>query len=94
MAFLHDDIGLETETVLRRLGFRVMRPGLPLELGEIEHKVRHAEKPLAYWANGLIAASIGIAGGGSGGGGAVQPADATSPERSWVFLSLAYLHGV
>lgn len=42
VAFLHDDIGLATETVLRRLGFRVMRPGLPLVLDEIEHKVREA----------------------------------------------------
>eukprot|EP00752_Nemacystus_decipiens_P003689 g3399.t1 len=37
VAFLHDDIVLETETVLRRLGFRVMRPGLPLDLEDIEH---------------------------------------------------------
>eukprot|EP00903_Cladosiphon_okamuranus_P022060 g20287.t1 len=38
VAFLHDDIGLETEGVLRRLGFRVMRPGLPLDLEDIEDK--------------------------------------------------------
>ncbi|CAM9734915.1 unnamed protein product [Ectocarpus fasciculatus] len=39
VAFLHDEIGLGTETLLRRLGFRVMRPGLPLNLDEIEDPV-------------------------------------------------------
>ncbi|CAN0477113.1 unnamed protein product [Ectocarpus sp. 12 AP-2014] len=39
VAFLHDEIGLGTENLLRRLGFRVMRPGLPLNLDEIEDPV-------------------------------------------------------
>ncbi|CAN0007313.1 unnamed protein product [Scytosiphon promiscuus] len=39
VAFLHDDVGLPTETLLRRLGFRVMRPGLPLALEDIKDNV-------------------------------------------------------
>lgn len=40
VAFLHDDISLETESVLRHLGFLVMRPGIPVELDEIDDKAR------------------------------------------------------
>lgn len=40
VAFLHDDIGLDTETVLRHLGFLVMRPGVPVKLDEIKDKAR------------------------------------------------------
>ncbi|CAN0050547.1 unnamed protein product, partial [Ascophyllum nodosum] len=36
VAFLNDKVGVPAEDALRRLGFRVMRPGLPLELDEIE----------------------------------------------------------
>ncbi|CAM9833802.1 unnamed protein product, partial [Laminaria digitata] len=39
VAFVHDDVGLPSENVLRHLGFRVYRPGLPLGLNEIEDQL-------------------------------------------------------
>lgn len=58
VAFLHDDIGLETETVLRRLGFRVMRPGVPLDLDEIEDKVSQRQAAAAAVVVVVAAAAV------------------------------------
>lgn len=46
VAFLHDDIGLETENLLRHLGFLVMRPGIPVKLREIKDEVRAFFSPV------------------------------------------------